>query len=74
MSLNHLELLGRLARARESVRIAQRELDAAIQMACSGGSIHRTNLDMSACVATALVNADQAVADLEALGQIFKPL
>ena len=69
-----LEYLGRLARAKESVKLAQQEIDEAVRMICAGRPVARDNLDLSACVATALVNANQAMVDLDALGQIFKPL
>ncbi len=74
MKPNKLEFLGRLERAKESVKIAQQEIDEAMRMIVSGAPVVRDNLDLSACVATALVNANQAMVDLDALGQIFKSL
>ncbi len=74
MKPNKLEFLGRLARAKERVKIAQQEIDEAMRMTVAGAPVAYDNLELSACVATALVNANQAVVDLEALGQIFKPL
>lgn len=73
--MNRMEFLGRLARARESVERARENIGVAIQMACMNGCpLERENIDLSAYVATAIVNVDQAQADLEDLGQIFKPL
>lgn len=69
-----LEYLGRLARVKESVRVAQLEINEALRIVAAASCVERENLDLSACVATALVNTDAAVIDLETLGKIFKPL
>lgn len=74
MNVKPLEFLGRLTRAKGSVKIAQEEIDAAMQLALEREPIERQDIDLSASVATALVNAHQAVADLEALGEMLKPL
>jgi hypothetical protein len=72
MNVNALEFLGRLARAKENVKIAQREINAAMQLVLERKPIRRENLDLSGYVATAMISAEQAVADLQTLGENLK--
>ncbi len=66
-----LEVLGRLARAKENVKIAQREINAAMQLVLQREPLD-LEVDLAGYVATGLVSAEQACADLQTLGESLR--
>lgn len=71
--MNRLEFLGRLARAKQSLKEAQIEIDLSIEMAISNAcDLDAENIDLACRIATASLGIDQASLDFEALAKIFR--
>lgn len=74
MSMDPLEFVGRLARAKENVQRAQKEIAAASQQVLGREPLATDDTIAAAAVFEALNKIELARADLLALGETFKPL
>lgn len=72
--MNPLEFVGRLARAKENVQRAQKEIGAATQQVLGREPVTTDDAQAAAAVFEALSKIDLARADLLALKETFKPL